>query len=62
MAQVIHVRCDRCGKSVARQRGRANGKGWANVTVNYSMLDFCPDCWRTMMELAAVTMPEEEDG
>jgi hypothetical protein len=61
VTQIIHLRCDRCGKDMAyKTDSPPRGREWAQCRAGWRTMDFCPDCWKAMLKLAEVEMVEEE--
>jgi hypothetical protein len=59
MTQIIHLRCDRCGKDAAHDRQKLSRQtGWANCMVGFATYDFCPSCWKDMLARANVEPAE----
>jgi hypothetical protein len=61
--QTTHIRCDRCGKDVAKNNRhlRREMAGWAHCLVDFYSLDFCPECWKQMLAMAQVEEPVDSD-
>jgi hypothetical protein len=58
MTEIIHIRCDRCGDDAASEKGFI--EGWVHCRVgSLSSVDFCPSCWKTIMELNDQTKTEK---
>lgn len=52
MTVIRHVKCDRCGREVVSDtlmHQRAD-KEWASVLVSLDCFDFCPECWRLILD------------
>jgi hypothetical protein len=56
MVEVIHLRCDKCGKDVAYDSNVPVRK-WARCRVDFDIFDFCPGCWAQIMAAAQVEEP-----
>lgn len=56
MTEVQHLCCDRCDVDVVvnSRETTISDRGWARCHVGLDRFDFCPTCWRAMLELAAV--------
>ena len=58
--EIIHIRCDRCGKDVAYDdHSLRRDTRWARCSFDLHTLHLCPACWKEMLLLANVTEPAE---
>jgi hypothetical protein len=48
MTEIVHMRCDRCGEDTVSEVGYI--EGWALCRVNLKRHDFCPACWKAIMQ------------
>jgi len=62
MTEMRHLRCDRCDDDIVIRSDRVladSERGWVYVMGGgLERYDFCPNCWREMLELAKVQLKE----
>ena len=51
MTELRHLRCDRCDVDVIAD-DRMQEREWARCMIGLEKIDFCPACWRTILEFA----------
>jgi hypothetical protein len=59
MTEVSHLRCDRCDRDVITDLfDKDRERGWAHCRIELMHFDFCPSCWKAILELANVEKPK----
>jgi hypothetical protein len=55
MTEITHLRCDRCSRDVAfDNQSLRREKGWVRCRVDLDGIDFCPACWKAIMDAAGI--------
>lgn len=66
MSEIKQLHCDRCGRDMtidgrSRMMSEA-GRLWAHCIANLDDYDFCPLCWKEIMEFANIKGAEDGTG
>lgn len=63
MTEIKHLRCDRCGRDmIVDDRSRLLGEAarlWAHCTAHLDDYDYCPLCWKEIMEFIKTDSVQE---